>query len=207
VLLAKSPPSGYAAPSLALVLNLSGDLIRSPYRRLLGVLQMVVNVCASRGFEPGGRAVVTAQKLRLLHEGVRRIARRRLPDFEARYGVPREPRGHAGDDPRLLVSRAPSAGSASASPRRSTCASRSPRRSARGHRLLRALLALLTRVGLGPHATDARERHVHAAISRAIFQGMIDRTWNGEVRFRVPATLADARARRRPFVGGRSPAS
>lgn len=88
VLMTKSLPAGYAAPNLTKILAISGDLIRSPYRRLLGVLEMLVNVCASQGWEPGGKVVVTAQKLRLLHEGVRRITRRRLPDFEPRYGVP-----------------------------------------------------------------------------------------------------------------------
>ena len=282
VLLAKSLPAGYAAPSLALVLNISGDLIRSPYRRLLGVLQMVVNVCASRGFESGGRAVVTAQKLRLLHEGVRHIARRRMPDFEARYGVPvnhedmlatilgfsylalmgcrqlgvgltREAEEDywyvwrvfaqcMGLDAARLPDDVDDAGAfyAAYARRHYVPAARNPDGVAlaaanlgmlrgliprplrwlglgvapafymrellteeecarvgiprvHGHRRLRALLALLTRLGLGPRATDARERHVHAAISRAIFQGMIDRAWNGEVRFRVPSTLADLR--------------
>jgi len=39
VLLAKSLPEGYAAPSFGQILSLSGDLERHPYRRLLGVLQ------------------------------------------------------------------------------------------------------------------------------------------------------------------------
>jgi hypothetical protein len=90
VLLARSLPEGYAAPNLARVLSLSGDLDHHPYRRLMGVLQMVVNVTTVRGFEDGGKAVVTAQKLRLLHAGIRHIARSsaQMSDFEARYGVP-----------------------------------------------------------------------------------------------------------------------
>jgi hypothetical protein len=71
-------------------LSLSGDLDHHPYRRLLGVLQMVVDVTTVRGFQSGGNAVVTAQKLRLLHAGIRHVARQspKMSDFEQKYGVP-----------------------------------------------------------------------------------------------------------------------
>jgi hypothetical protein len=88
VLLAKSLPEGYQAPNLTRILNISGDLRVHTYRRLLGTLQTVVNVSTSHGFEPGGRAVITAQKLRLLHAGIRSLTRRYRPDFSAEYGVP-----------------------------------------------------------------------------------------------------------------------
>lgn len=88
ILLAASVPQGYAAPNLTRILMISRDLDRHPYRRLLGVLQMVINVSQAGGFEPAGSAVVTAQKMRLLHAGIRRIARKRLPDYEATNGVP-----------------------------------------------------------------------------------------------------------------------
>jgi hypothetical protein len=88
VLLAKSLPEGYQAPNLTTILNISGDLRVHTYRRLLGTLQTVINVSTSHGFEQGGRAVITAQKLRLLHAGIRRITRRYRPDFEPKYGVP-----------------------------------------------------------------------------------------------------------------------
>jgi hypothetical protein len=88
VLLTKSLPAGYAAPNLAQVLHISGDLERHPYKRTLGVLQMVVNVSTCRGFDTDGAASITAQKLRLLHAGVRDIVRQHLPDYEPRYGVP-----------------------------------------------------------------------------------------------------------------------
>ena len=39
-------------------------------------------------FNQGGRAVVTAQKLRLLHAGVRRITRRTRHGYQDKYGVP-----------------------------------------------------------------------------------------------------------------------
>ena len=88
VLLAKSLPEGYAAPNLAIILNMSGDLRVHPYKRLLATLQTVVNVSTIRGFQDGGRAVITAQKLRLLHAGIRHITRRYRPGFEPQYGVP-----------------------------------------------------------------------------------------------------------------------
>jgi hypothetical protein len=87
-LLAMSLPAGYAAPHLARVLVMSGDLKNHPYKRLLGVLQMVVNVTSPGGFEANGNALVTGAKLRLLHAGVRHLVRRRIPDYESRWGVP-----------------------------------------------------------------------------------------------------------------------
>jgi hypothetical protein len=88
VLLARSLPEGYAAPNLAIILNLSGNLRTHPYKRLLATLQTVVSVSTFHGFEPGGRAVMTAQKLRLLHAGVRHVTRRYRPEFETQYGIP-----------------------------------------------------------------------------------------------------------------------
>ena len=88
VLLAKSLPEGYAAPRLSKILVLSDNLKERPYRRLLGVLQMLVNVSAVGGFEAGGKALVTIPKMRLLHAGVRHIVRQHLPDYEADYGPP-----------------------------------------------------------------------------------------------------------------------
>jgi len=87
-LLAKSLPEGYSAPNLSKILHMSEDLETHPYKRLMGVLQMVVNVGSRGGFDAGGQAIVTAQKLRLLHAGVRHVADRVLPDYREAYGVP-----------------------------------------------------------------------------------------------------------------------
>lgn len=87
-LLLNSLPAGYAAPRLSTVLHMSHNLEKRPYRRALGVLQMLVNISKKDAYRDGGRAVVTAQKLRLLHAGVRHIVRTRLPGFEARFGTP-----------------------------------------------------------------------------------------------------------------------
>jgi hypothetical protein len=90
VLLAKSLPEGYAAPSFGEILSVSQDLERHPYRRLLGVMQMVVNVSTPGGFGDAGRAITTAQKMRLLHAAIRSHVLTRLkPPFDAaRYGPP-----------------------------------------------------------------------------------------------------------------------
>lgn len=88
VLLASSLPRGYAAPCLCAILSISRDLQKHPYDRLMGVLQLMVNVASPGSFEPGGRAVVTAQKLRLLHAGVRTLVPRFRPGYEAKHGVP-----------------------------------------------------------------------------------------------------------------------
>jgi hypothetical protein len=90
VLLTKALPEGYAAPSFGVILNMSGDLEKHPYRRLLGVLQMVVNVCEKDGFAPSGKAVVTAQKMRLLHAAMRtHVVPKCLPRYDAaRLGPP-----------------------------------------------------------------------------------------------------------------------
>ncbi len=88
VLLASSLPRGYAAPCLCEILSISRDLEGRPFDRLMGVVQLLINISDGDAFQPGGRATVTAQKLRLLHAGVRRIARRIRPNYEARFGTP-----------------------------------------------------------------------------------------------------------------------
>ncbi|QJW84431.1 DUF2236 domain-containing protein [Ramlibacter terrae] len=88
VLLLKSLPCGYGAPRLSTVLHMSHNLEKRPYRRALGVLQMLVNISQPGAFRDGGGAVVTGQKLRLLHAGVRRVVRARIAGFEQEFGTP-----------------------------------------------------------------------------------------------------------------------
>lgn len=88
VLLAKSLPEGYAAPCLSVLLNLSGNLRTQPYRRLLGVLQLVVDVTSLDGFDAGGRAVAAARQARLMHAGIRALMPRRLPGYAQSFGGP-----------------------------------------------------------------------------------------------------------------------
>lgn len=88
ILLGKSLPEGYAAPCLSELLAMSGNLEKKPYRRLIGVLQLVVDVCEVGGFEPEGRAIAAARQARLLHAGVRRLVTRIRPEYVACYGAP-----------------------------------------------------------------------------------------------------------------------
>jgi hypothetical protein len=88
VLLASSLPRGYAAPCICEILSISGDLERHPFSRLMGVVQLLINISDADAFQPSGRAIVTAQKLRLLHAGVRAIAARYRPDYRERFGPP-----------------------------------------------------------------------------------------------------------------------
>jgi ER-bound oxygenase mpaB/B'/Rubber oxygenase, catalytic domain len=88
VFLASSLPRGYSAPCLCEILSISRDLQKNPYGRLMGVIQMLVNISNGDAFQPRGRAVVTAQKLRLLHAGVRTLAARFRPQYSEQFGVP-----------------------------------------------------------------------------------------------------------------------
>jgi len=86
VLLLSSLPNGYSAPCLSRILTVSGDLGAHPYKRLMGVLQLLVDISQARAFQPEGAATVAAQKMRLMHAGVRRVVPRYRPDYVERYG-------------------------------------------------------------------------------------------------------------------------
>jgi hypothetical protein len=88
VMLASSLPQGYSAPRLSRILTISDDLGTHPYKRLLGVLQLLVNLGSRHAFAPGGRAVVTAQKMRLLHAGIRMLVPKYRPDYVREFGQP-----------------------------------------------------------------------------------------------------------------------
>lgn len=88
VLLASSLPRGYAAPCLCEILTISDDLGRHPFDRLMGVVQLLINISDPAAFTPHGRAIVTARKLRLLHAGIRSLTPKYRPEFVQRYGVP-----------------------------------------------------------------------------------------------------------------------
>lgn len=93
VMLCRSLPEGYAAPSMARVLNLSGELKARPFHRLMGTLQLLTDVSTPGSFEPGGVGPVVAQEMRLLHAGVRtNVVPNAMGDefaaFRSAYGVP-----------------------------------------------------------------------------------------------------------------------
>lgn len=93
VMLCRSLPEGYAAPSMARILNLSGELKARPFHRLMGTLQLLTDVSSPGSFEPGGVGPVVAQEMRLLHAGVRTnvvpdAMGDQFPAFRSTYGVP-----------------------------------------------------------------------------------------------------------------------
>lgn len=88
VLLASSLPRGYAAPCLVEILSISRDLERHPFDRLMGVVQLLINISDGDAFGHGGRAIVTARKLRLLHAGIRAITARHRPRYVEQFGRP-----------------------------------------------------------------------------------------------------------------------
>lgn len=94
ILLAKSLQEGYQAPRLGKVLMISGNLEGATYRRVLGVLQMLIQVATPGSFEaklksdllPASDAGLTAIKVRLMHAGIRGIAKRTFPTFDKQLG-------------------------------------------------------------------------------------------------------------------------
>ena len=124
VLVCKSIPEGYAAPSLARILNISGQLRDNPYHRLMGTLRFLIDVASPGGFEVPEkvegmtevaltkliadgkqslsvgqlklinalpRAIITTQKVRLMHAGVRTNVAPEWADYleyKRKYGAP-----------------------------------------------------------------------------------------------------------------------
>ncbi|MBI5512967.1 MAG: DUF2236 domain-containing protein [Deltaproteobacteria bacterium] len=72
-LLLSAVPQGYCAPRLSRVLTYTGLLEEATLRRLLGVLQMVLDVIFVGGFEEDGQAVRTGVHLRFMHAAIRRL--------------------------------------------------------------------------------------------------------------------------------------
>lgn len=95
VLLCKSLPESYATAGATKVLNISGELLTHTYHRLMGTLQLLIDVSSPQSFERAGTALLNGQQMRLLHAGVRskvapRVLERRggYAAYLARYGVP-----------------------------------------------------------------------------------------------------------------------
>ncbi|MEM6793620.1 MAG: oxygenase MpaB family protein [Acidobacteriota bacterium] len=87
VMLASSLPSGYSAPPLARVLTVSDDLAVHPYRRLMAVVQLLINVSSPEDGKTTD-AEMSAMKLRLLHAGVRSLVPKSRPRYLERFGLP-----------------------------------------------------------------------------------------------------------------------
>ncbi|MDQ6758496.1 MAG: DUF2236 domain-containing protein [Acidobacteriota bacterium] len=71
MLLCYSLPFCYAGRKGVQVLALTSRLYTNPTRRVIETAQMVVDVLRPGGLAPGGTGVRTAQKVRLMHAGVR----------------------------------------------------------------------------------------------------------------------------------------
>jgi hypothetical protein len=70
-----SLPSCYAAAKGVQVLHLTARLETDPFRRILETAQMIVDVMAPGGLEPGAYGLRSAQKVRLMHAAVRHLIR------------------------------------------------------------------------------------------------------------------------------------
>ncbi len=104
VLLCKSLPEAYACAKGAEVMYRTGRMtkrkstetsgkgyknndLQAFTRRLMETAQFVVNVCSPGGLEKGGRGIVTAQKVRLIHATIRHFSKKSGWDV-ATYGEP-----------------------------------------------------------------------------------------------------------------------
>lgn len=71
VLFNRALPETYLGAKGVQVLYRTHQLTKDPTRRILETAQLVFDVCEPGGFEAGGQAVRTCQKVRLVHAGVR----------------------------------------------------------------------------------------------------------------------------------------
>jgi hypothetical protein len=75
-LMCASLPSCYAAAKGVQVLHLTARMETDPFRRILETSQMIIDVMAPGGLEPGGYGLRSAQKVRLMHAAVRHLIHR-----------------------------------------------------------------------------------------------------------------------------------
>ena len=69
-----------------IVIYRTAQLYTNPRRRIVETSQMIIDVMQEGGLEPGGYGVRTAQKVRLMHAGVRHLLLQR--DWNPAWGVP-----------------------------------------------------------------------------------------------------------------------
>jgi ER-bound oxygenase mpaB/B'/Rubber oxygenase, catalytic domain len=86
-LFCSSLPDCYASAKGAQVLAMTARLTQRPYRRIVETAQFVVDVMSPGGLAPGGRGIRTAQKVRLMHAGVRRLCESQ-PQWHPDWGRP-----------------------------------------------------------------------------------------------------------------------
>ena len=66
---------------------MTGNMEAHPWKRSLGVVQMIINVASPGSFNDDGRAIITSQKMRLLHAGIRAMVPKYVPDYVENYGL------------------------------------------------------------------------------------------------------------------------
>lgn len=72
-LFCSSLPQAYCAANGALVLSETHGMTRHFYRRILETAQFLFDICVEGSFDAGGRAIRSAQKVRLMHAAVRHM--------------------------------------------------------------------------------------------------------------------------------------
>lgn len=87
-----SLPACYAAGDAAKVLWLTQKLETHVTRRIVETGQFIVDVMSPGGLEPGGRGILSAQKVRLMHAAVRHLV-----STDPQAAQPRIPPRHFGD--------------------------------------------------------------------------------------------------------------
>ena len=87
-----SLPACYAAGDAAKVLWLTQRLETHVTRRIVETAQMIVDVMSPGGLEPGGRGILSAQKVRLMHAAVRHLV-----STDPQAARPNIPPKHFGD--------------------------------------------------------------------------------------------------------------
>ena len=97
VLLCKSLPLAYSCAKGAEVMYRTGRMtqhksgkdkgLKQFTRRLMETAQFVINVCSPGGLDEGGRGIVTAQKVRLIHATIRHFLKKEGWDSD-QFGAP-----------------------------------------------------------------------------------------------------------------------
>ena len=94
MLLCKSLPLAYACKNGVQVMYRTGRMMEGPdgslkkfTRRLMETSQFVMNVCAPGGFDSDGKAIITTQKVRLIHAAIRYFIQQEEWDAET-LGLP-----------------------------------------------------------------------------------------------------------------------
>lgn len=82
-----SLPECYAGAKGAEVLARTARLMKQPYRRIVETAQFLVDVMSPGGLASGGAGIRSAQKVRLVHAGVRHLCERR-GEWDAEWGRP-----------------------------------------------------------------------------------------------------------------------